>query len=169
LPAHFLLCFAVPQGWDRAAACTPCGEGPWLSEPSDVIISYDASTGFGSTVYVHGSPNSCYIQQGMGVDSTGKARICPPNTFGNHLEKRFGTDPAPCMSCLSGLVTSGDDGYRAVTFTNSHDTAEAISEGGFYSVLACVTPAGFGYTSLGAEECAIGTYNEGGNLLDCKP
>lgn len=157
------------QGWDRASACTPCGDGLWLSDPSDAIISFDPATGFGSTVYVRGSPNSCYIQQGMGVDSTGKASVCPPNTFGNHLEKRFGTDPAPCMSCLTGLVTSERSSHRAVTFTDSQGVEQTISEGGFYDPLACVTPAGFGYSGLGAEPCAVGSYNEGGNLLGCKP
>jgi hypothetical protein len=103
----------------------------------------------------------------MGVDSTGTASICPPNTFGNDAEKRFGTDPAPCISCLSGLVTSGSNDFRTATYNDSQGVVVEVNEGGYFNVQACVTPPGFGYT-FGAEECAVGTYNEGGNLLPCK-
>ncbi|KAF6260024.1 hypothetical protein COO60DRAFT_1625888 [Scenedesmus sp. NREL 46B-D3] len=154
------------EGWDRASSCTPCGEGPWLSDPQMALIWIDPAENYGSTVYVRGSPNSCYIQPGMGIDRTGTASVCPPNTFGNNVERRFGTNPAPCMSCLNGLVTVGDD-YRAVSYNDSQGAAVPIGEGGYFDVLACLTPPGFGYTSYGAAPCDIGSYNEGGNLLDC--
>jgi hypothetical protein len=163
-----LLLSQLIQGWDRTSTCTPCGEGLWLSEPQDALIFYEPATNFGSIVYVHGSPNSCYIQKGMGVDSTGRASICPPITFGNDAERRYGTDPAPCVSCLTGLVTSDSNNFQTTAYNDSQGAVVAIKEGGYFNVGACVTPPGYGYALYGAEECAVGTYNEGGNLFPCK-
>jgi hypothetical protein len=73
------------------------------------------------------------------------------------------------MSCLNGLVTSISNSYRAVTFTDSQGVEQPIAEGGYYSVMACLTPPGLGYTSAGAVECSVGSYNEGGNLQECRP
>jgi hypothetical protein len=119
-------------------------------------------------MYVRGSPNSCYIQKGMGVDSAGKASTCPLNTYGNDAERRYGTDPAPCMSCPTGLVTSESNNFRTATYNDSQGAEVAVNEGGYFNVLACVTPPGFGYSGFGAEACPVGTYNAGGNLLQCK-
>jgi hypothetical protein len=159
------------QGWNRAATCTPCGEGPWLSDWASSIDILDPNTGNIAEIRrVRGTPDSCLIQQGMGVtklSSSGvlQAVICPVNFLGSS-DTRHGLAVAPCAACPKLTVTAGNDG-RALSYNNTAGEAVAISEGGYYSVTACVTPPGYGYYADGAQECPQGYFNEGGNLLPC--
>jgi hypothetical protein len=159
------------QGWNRAASCAPCGEGPWLSDRASSIDILDQNTGKTTQIrHVRGSPESCLIQQGMGVtklSSSGvlQAVICPVNFLGSS-DTRHGLAVAPCTACPKLTVTAGNDG-RAMSYNNTAGEAVAITEGGYYSISACVTPPGYGYYGDGAQECPQGYFNTGGNLLPC--
>jgi hypothetical protein len=129
------------QGWNRAATCTPCGEGPWLSDRASSIDILDPNTGKTTEVrHVRGSPESCLIQQGMGVTKLSfsgvlQAVICPVNFLGSS-EIRHGLAVAPCAACPKLTVTAGND-RRALSYSNTAGEAVAIVEGGYYSVAAC--------------------------------
>jgi hypothetical protein len=168
---HAVVYDKLLQGWNRAASCTACGEGPWLSSRASSIDILDTNTGETADVQsVRGSPEACYIQQGMGVtklSSSGvlQAVICPVNFFGSSVT-RHGLTVVPCAACPRFTVTVGDDG-RAMSYNNTAGEAVAIAEGGYYSISACVTQPGYGYYGDGAQECPQGYYNSGKNLLPC--
>jgi hypothetical protein len=159
------------QGWDRATSCTPCGEGPWLSDRTDGFDILDPNTGESAQIRkVRGSPEACFIQQGMGVtkvSSSGvlQAVICPVNFLGSS-DTRHGLAVAPCAACPTMTVTAGNDG-RALSYNNTAGEAVAIAEGGYYSISVCVTPPGYGYYADGAQECPQGHFSIGGDLLPC--
>uniref|UniRef100_A0A383VHJ0 Tyrosine-protein kinase ephrin type A/B receptor-like domain-containing protein n=1 Tax=Tetradesmus obliquus TaxID=3088 RepID=A0A383VHJ0_TETOB len=157
------------EGWDRAASCTPCGSGPWLSEQSEALDILDPDTSLTIAVnYTRGSTLSCYTQPGMGVikvNNTLTAVICPVDFYGAATQ-RNGLLVNPCLQCPTGTVTAGDE--RAKQYNNAAGDSVAIAEGGYYSVASCVTPPGWGYYGDEAQECPQGYYNEGGNLLPCK-
>lgn len=131
------------QGWDRAASCTPCGSGPWLSEQSEALDILDPDTSLTIAVnYTRGSTLSCYTQPGMGVITVNNmltAVICPVDFYGAATQ-RNGLLVNPCLQCPTGTVTAGDE--RAKQYNNAAGDSVAIAEGGYYSVASCVTPPG---------------------------
>jgi ferredoxin-like protein FixX len=78
----------------------------------------------------------------MGViraNNTLTAIVCPVNFYGAAVQ-RNGVLANPCMQCPTGTVTAGD--ARATEYKNAAGETVAISEGGYCSVDACVTPPG---------------------------
>lgn len=165
---------STAQGWDRASSCTPCGEGPWLSDRTVELL-----VGSEQPATVRGGSASCYIQAGMGVmrlpgltegaDMVTKAVVCPPGLFGTSII-RYGTDASPCQPCPADMVTAGT-ANRAAFYLNADGDKVEITEGGYTSVEACASKPGWGYGDLGdgvSRPCDVGFFNAGGNMEPCK-
>lgn len=112
------------------------------------------------------------IQPGQGLYRTevaGRrtflAKNCDENSYGV-TQVAYGRTPFPCRECPANMVTSSD----AATFPNSASYFVDNKDGtrGFVDPKACVTKAGFGYSSRSAEACPKGWYNGQDTLDICK-
>lgn len=143
---------------DGRKGCTACGEGV-LSRPTaqdertDLeSLQQDPANSDPYFGLVASSPFSCYILPGWGltfdiVDFTKMRAIipCPANTYGVAKET-FGLTMSPCKSCTKNLK----------------------SEPGSTAFSDCTNPAGFGYTSEGANQCPDGFWAEKGSMSPCE-
>lgn len=174
-------CHPAAQGWDLAAACTPCGQGPWLSDPVTAVplLSLSPSTDGEreGVAQVRGSAMACYIQKGMGVQVEAPvssaeevihvAFVCPGNFVGTDQEKRYGLEPAPCQPCLVNQITHGNDS-RAVSYLDASGKTVFITDGGYFSHTACVNPPGYGFSSFGNQPCDKGEFSPGYDASPCQ-
>jgi hypothetical protein len=133
---------------DGTTACTPCGAGI-LSTPVDTDERTDIDT---TNSLVPATPSSCYILAGWGItfvpEEVNKFRAiipCPANTYGV-ANQTFGLVNAPCKACTKNL-------YSPANSTSFQD---------------CKNPAGFGYTSEGANQCPDGFWAAKDSMQPCE-
>lgn len=99
-----------------------------------------------------------------GGQRTFRARNCDSNSYG--VSKiSYGRTPSPCRQCPAGMVASSDK----VSYPNSASfyVDNGDGTGGFVDVKACVTQAGYGYSSRQAQPCDKGAYNNRDNWSTC--
>eukprot|EP00775_Hariotina_reticulata_P004059 gene4059-4306_t len=126
------------EGWDLAAVCTSCGEGPWLSDRVTAVPLLSLA-------------NSSDV---------GQEDVA--------WEKRYGLEPAaPCRPCPANQITHGNDS-RAASYVDKLGQEVLIPEGGYYSPAACVNRPGYGYSSFGIQPCDKGEYSPGYNVNPCQ-
>lgn len=172
------------QTWQKGdlGSCLSCGTGLWQSDKTVFLNKLDVNTGtVFQQVAVRGSSESCFIQRGMGAVisrsvMTGRdvlvASFCPANFYGIEAEKKYGRVATPCTACPAGLLTGQNaataDNSRATTYlVNDVSTPNPSATTGYYSSDACLTPAGWGFTSNNAQRCPQGFWNAGQNRLPC--
>ncbi|WIA38112.1 hypothetical protein OEZ86_001474 [Tetradesmus obliquus] len=147
------------SGPDAAAACTACGRDipSALVEPDESSVTLgqdDTRPGF-----VSSSASSCYILPGWGMAYDAAATFnnattakmmgikpCPAGTYGV-ANITFGLANSPCKSCTKGLK----------------------SNPGSTSFKDCKNPAGFSYSSEGANQCPDNHYATKGAMTGCVP
>ena len=144
--------FKLAQDTDGTTACSKCGTGI-LSEPRDADERDDLPTTSTDPYlgYVAASPQSCYIEAGWGITfdpndfkSFRAIAPCPANTYGV-ANRTYGLINAPCKACSKNLYApAGSTDYTA-----------------------CKNPAGFGYNSEGANQCADGFYSPAQQMQPC--
>lgn len=120
-------------------------------------------------------PASCRadIKPGMGLYRSDYAngtyqyyaRNCDSNSYGVSA-LTYGLSLFSCRECPGGMVTSSDK----AAFPNSASYFVDNGDGsrGFVDLRACVTRAGYGYSSRNAEPCAAGWYNGKDTYDICK-
>ncbi|KAF8063860.1 hypothetical protein HT031_003717 [Scenedesmus sp. PABB004] len=162
---------------DGTKACTPCGVGilsKWADpdEQTDVaVLRATAVNGTGEAAaaaaaavasasaqdpgygWVASSSASCYIKAGWGItfDPADFSKLravipCPANTYGVAGDT-FGLYLMPCKSCTKNLKSAP----------------------GSSSAADCKNPAGFGYTSEGANQCPDGFWAAAASMDPCEP
>eukprot|EP00775_Hariotina_reticulata_P007966 gene7966-8164_t len=170
------------EGWDLAAVCTSCGEGPWLSDRVTAVpllsLANSSDDGQEDVAWVRGATLACYIQRGMGVqlkattappdvDVIHTALLCPSGFYGSDQEKRYGVEPAPCRPCPKNQITHGNDS-RAASYLDRFGQDVFITEGGYFSPAACVNLPGYGYSSFGFQPCDKGEFSPGYDANPCQ-
>lgn len=167
---------AYREGWassQETPTCQLCGENIF-SETNEQVMLYAENGTITGVVWVRGSSSACYLAAGQGMYMTDPTATppkyrgvdCATNNYGA-AAKTPGLAIFPCRDCPANLVTSKSITPQYFSNTTAPDTTTA--QIGFTSAAACLTQAGYGVSGRGSDQCAVGTWNAGGNNGSCTP